>query len=119
MEHILKIIVAIIVGWVGYIWWSKKRYRAKADEFKELLVSDLPNYEAQETTLSAVVLSHYPRHNEAFEKLLIYTPKRKHQVLMKLWGKYTEIYSFLVQRVFLVLLWLSFLILTLSQAWKM
>ncbi|MBT8292313.1 MAG: hypothetical protein KJN70_03490 [Eudoraea sp.] len=94
MEHILKIIVAIVVGWVGYLWWKKKRYRAKADEFKELLVSDLPNYEAQETTLSAVVLAHYPKHNEAFEKLLIYTPKKKHQVLINSWRKYTEIYSF-------------------------
>ena len=94
MEHILKIIVAIVVGWVGYIWWNKKRYRSKADQFKELLVSDLPNYEAQETTLGAVILSHYPTHNEAFEKLLIYIPKRKHKNLINIWQKYTEIYSF-------------------------
>ncbi len=94
MEHILKIFVAIIVGWVGYEWWKKKKYREKAYNFKELLISDLPNYKSQETTLSAVVLSCYPKHNEAFEKLLIYVPKRKHKSLIDVWEKYTEIYSF-------------------------
>ncbi len=94
MEHLLKILVAIIVGWVGYVWWQKRIYRSKADEFKELLLSDLPNYQANETTLSAVVLAHYPVHNDAFNKFLLYVPKRKQSKLIKSWQTYTDIYSF-------------------------
>ncbi|MCW8935927.1 MAG: hypothetical protein OQK98_14480 [Gammaproteobacteria bacterium] len=93
MEHILKIIVAIIVGWVGYKWWQHKRYRREADKFKELLVADLPNYESPVTTLGAVVLSHFPQHNEAFKKFLIYVPKKKQQRLIQQWGKYNEIHA--------------------------
>lgn len=89
-----KIIAAILTGAISYWWWRKKRYRAKADEFRELLLSALSSYEAEETTLSAAVLSHYPEHNDAFEKLLIYVPPRRRDSLRAQWKKYTEIYAF-------------------------
>lgn len=94
MEYFLEILVAIIVGWVGYKWWKQKQYRSEADKFKELLVSDLPNFETTETTLSALVLSHYPEHNEAFKKFLIYVPKIKKNSLIRQWQKYEEIHAF-------------------------
>jgi len=94
MEHLLKILVAIIVGWIGYKWWQHKRYRTEADKFKELLIADIHNYESHETTLSAVVLSHFPQHHEAFNKFLIYVPKNKQHNLIKQWQKYQEIYAF-------------------------
>ena len=54
----------------------------------------MPNYSSQETSLGAVVLLLYPTHDQEFRKLLIYTPQSKHEWLLGLWAKYTDVYSF-------------------------
>lgn len=97
MLYILEMLVVIggafIGGWVTYKWWETKRYRSAADKFKEILVSDLPNFESAETNLSAIVLSQYPKHNEAFRKFLIYVPRNKISSFRAQWKVYEEIYT--------------------------
>ena len=94
MEYFAEIITAFIIGWVGYFWWQRKRYRVAADNFKQLLISVLPNYESSETALAALITAEYPEHNEEFNQFLKYVPRRKKAALFKQWSKYTEIYSF-------------------------
>jgi hypothetical protein len=97
MEYIAEVLVAIIVGWIGHRWYRHQKYRNKVDEFKEMLRADISNYESAETTLSAIVLSIYPKHNQVFQKLLLYVPKSRKQWLAGRWDVYEEIYNFFKQ----------------------
>lgn len=94
MEYLAKLAILFLGGGITYWWYRYRKYRDRVDEFKEILKSDILNYQSDETTLSAVVLSSYPEHNQTFQKLLLYVPKRRRQWLVSQWNLYEEIYNF-------------------------
>mgnify|MGYP006910657065 CR=1 FL=1 len=71
----------------------KKIERQKINQFKEMLVSDLPHYESNKTTLNAVILNLFPRHDEEYRKLHIYLSDAKKKYLDEKWEAYSSYHS--------------------------
>ena len=90
------ILAVLLSVWLGHRLAKSRewgaQYRERVAEFRELLVPFLRELESKDAHPTMLVSQHFPEHDEAARKLMVYMPRRKKTRFAKEWRQYELLY---------------------------
>lgn len=90
------ILAVLLSVWLGHRLatsrqWSAQ-YRKRVADFKELLIPFLRELESKDAHPSTLVSQHFPQHDEAARRLMVYMPRRKKVRFSEKWQEYEALH---------------------------
>ena len=91
---ILAVLLSVLLGHrLATNRESDAQYRTRVAEFRELLVPFLRALESEDAHPTMLVSQHFPEHDEAARKLMVYMPRRKKTRFATKWRQYELLYQ--------------------------